>query len=161
MQENIEVEFRTFIAVKPQEKPDKMQSKLRRRHMEHERKMKELARQKKNGKLAPDEKIPASERRKSIDLQQLPIIQEKFSTLRKVLIIEFFIKHFINMATKSNEYRAYAQSAMYIMQVENFCEILLDGTYNLGQTTLDREEIEEYKVYVLFIGMIFLRDIIF
>lgn len=108
--------------------------------------MKELAREQKNKKLSPEDRIPASERRKSIDLKQLPIIQERFSTLRKVLVIEFFIKHYINMAIKSNEFRAYAQSAMYIMNVENLCEILLDEKYDLGQTTLDVDTIEEYKV---------------
>jgi hypothetical protein len=112
--------------------------------------MKEIAREQRNRKISPDDKIPISERRKSIDLKQNPIIQEKFSSLRKVLVIEFFIKHFINMAIKSNEFRAYSQSAMYIMQVENLCEILLDGNYDLGQTTLDEETIEEYKVSELF-----------
>lgn len=134
--------------------------------------MRELAREEKGRKTSPDDKIPMSERRKSIDLKQAPIIQEKFSSLRKVLVIEFFIKHFINMATKSNEFRAYvstiknkpippnpcnekiptlhlifqSQSAMYIMHVENLCAILLDDSYDLGQTTLDRETIEEYLV---------------
>lgn len=131
---------------RPVEKPDKMQRKLRKRHLDYKLKMEEIAREQKNKKLSPDDKIPLSERRKSIDLKQSPIIQEKFSPLRKVLVIEFFIKHFINMAKKSNEFRAYSQSAMYIMQVENLCAILLEGNYDFGQTTLDEETIEEYKV---------------
>ncbi|XP_035712827.1 uncharacterized protein LOC110863060 isoform X2 [Folsomia candida] len=141
----IEGEFRALSVTRPVEKPDKMQRKLRKRHLDYKLKMEEIAREQKNKKLSPDDKIPLSERRKSIDLKQSPIIQEKFSPLRKVLVIEFFIKHFINMAKKSNEFRAYSQSAMYIMQVENLCAILLEGNYDFGQTTLDEETIEEYK----------------
>lgn len=103
---------------------------------------KELRRQ----KAQPDARIPTVERRKSIDLKQHPVIQEHFSTLRKALLVEFFIKHFIEMAIRSNEFRAYAQSAMYILQVENLCEIMLDPRYDLGQTALDAVGIEEYKV---------------
>jgi hypothetical protein len=130
-------------------KPDKVQSRLRRKHIQFEQEQREerarlkmLQRQ----KGPPDAKIPSMERRKSIDLKKLPVIKEKFTTLRKVLVIDFFIKHFLEMAKQCNEFRAYSQSAMYIMQVENLCSIIVDLNYDLGKTSLDAQAIEEYRV---------------
>jgi len=143
----IEGAFKAEMTPHRPQKHDKQQSKLRRRHIQWEqaqREQKARERDLQRQKGPPEAKIPTPERRKSIDLKKLPVIKEKFSVLRKVLMIDFFIKHFLKMAKKCNEHRAYSQSAMYIMQVENLCTII--STYDLGTTSVDAETIEEYRV---------------
>ena len=52
-----------------------------------------------------------------------------FDETRGSLVIEYFIKHFIAMAKKSNEYRAYGQGLMYLMQAENLMKLLRECGY--------------------------------
>ena len=46
-----------------------------------------------------------------------------FDDGKKKLILEFFIRHFIEMARKSNEFRTYGQGLMYVMQAENLLKL--------------------------------------
>ena len=46
-----------------------------------------------------------------------------FDDGKKKLILEFFIRHFIEMARKSHEFRTYGQGLMYVMQAENLLKL--------------------------------------
>lgn len=75
-------------------------------------------------------KIDAEERDKrpvSEDIEKTDFVISNFSVVQTKLLLEFFIKHFINMAQSSNRIRAYNKST-----------VLLDQAYNLG--VLLREE---------------------
>lgn len=58
----------------------------------------------------------------NFDLQVGPV--KSYSGFRRSLLLKFFIDQFIHMAEKSLHFGAYAQAAMYVLHVENLCEIL-------------------------------------
>lgn len=60
----------------------------------------------------------------SLDLEALPVTKFHYTSLRQALLLKFFIKHFIHMAQKSLQFFAYSQATMYVLHVENLCEIL-------------------------------------
>ena len=49
---------------------------------------------------------------------------KRFDDTRGRLVIEFFVSHFLLLAKKSNENRAYGQGLMYLLQVENLLRLL-------------------------------------
>ena len=52
-----------------------------------------------------------------------------FDDGKKKLILEFFIRHFIEMARRSNEFRTYGQGLMYVMQSENLLQLYSEIGY--------------------------------
>ena len=48
---------------------------------------------------------------------------------RKKALLFFFIKHFINLIKKSNEFRAYGQSLMLVLQSQNMLKLLEEMGY--------------------------------
>ena len=74
-------------------------------------------------------RICRKSRRHFDDLIDTNLTIEKFDETRGSLVIEYFIKHFIAMAKKSNEYRAYGQGLMYLMQAENLMKLLRECGY--------------------------------
>ena len=66
----------------------------------------------------------------SLEYNKLPQYKiNKMDDARKKMILEFFIQHFIEMAKKSNEYRSYGQSLMYLMQAENMVQVVKEMGY--------------------------------
>ena len=72
---------------------------------------------------------------------------EPFDETRGSLVIEYFIKHFIAMAKKSNEYRSYGQGLMYLMQAENLMKLLREcgfyGTSAHVELLADLEQLRQ------------------
>ncbi len=95
-------------------------------------------------------------RRRKDDVIDLSLVIEPFDETRGSLVIEYFIKHFIAMAKKSNEFRSYGQGLMYQMQAENLMRMLkefgfygsaahVDLANDLEQLRqLDRDSTEDY-----------------
>ena len=50
----------------------------------------------------------------------------KFDETRGRLVIELFVAHFLVLAKRSNENRAYGQGLMYLLLVENLLRLLVD-----------------------------------
>ena len=67
-------------------------------------------------------------------------IPTTFSEARKKVLLTFFIKHFIACIKKSNEFRAYGQSLMLVLQSQNLVKLLDELGY--GKTP----ECSEFKV---------------
>ena len=59
-------------------------------------------------------------------------IPKSFSEARKKALLVFFINHFIALAKKSNEFRAYGQSLMLVLQSQNLVKLLEELGY--GET---------------------------
>lgn len=69
-----------------------------------------------------------------------------FSELRKKAVLVFFIQHFINLIKKSNEFRAYGQSLMLVMQAQNLVKILEELGYDQNREVVDlRVELERLR----------------
>lgn len=69
-----------------------------------------------------------------------------FSELRKKALLLFFIEHFICLIKKSNEFRAYGQSLMLLLQAQNLLQILDDMGYDQLKEVVDfRIELETLK----------------
>ena len=51
---------------------------------------------------------------------------QSFDPSRGRLVLEFFIRHYISLAKKSNEFSSHGQSLMYIYQAENLMRLLSD-----------------------------------
>jgi hypothetical protein len=70
-----------------------------------------------------------------------------FDDAKKKLILEFFIRHFIAMAKKSNEFRTYGQGLMYVMQAENllrlYTEIGYEGSKDYLQFKVQLQQLRE------------------
>ena len=64
----------------------------------------------------------------------------KFSETRKKALLFFFIKHFINLAKKSNEFRAYGQSLMLVLQSQNMLALLEEMGYQ------ETKEFGDYRI---------------
>ena len=83
--------------------------------------------------------------RKTIDLREK--IVTPFDDAKKKLILEFFIRHFIAMAKKSNEFRTYGQGLMYVMQSENllrlYTEIGYEGSKNYLEFKVQLQQLRE------------------
>ena len=84
-------------------------------------------------------------KRNSIDLREK--IVTPFDDAKKKLILEFFIRHFIAMAKKSNEFRTYGQGLMYVMQAENllrlYTEIGYEGSKDYLQFKVQLQQLRE------------------
>ena len=59
-------------------------------------------------------------------------IPKAFGEARKKALLVFFINHFISLAKKSNEFRAYGQSLMLVLQSQNLVKLLEELGY--GET---------------------------
>lgn len=94
-------------------------------------------------KQNPEHRLPEKEKRKSIDLRTNPVSVQKFSQLRLSLVIRFFIQQFLHMANTALNLRNYGQATMYVLQVENLCEIVVDEE---GVNAFTGTELEEYGV---------------
>jgi len=69
-----------------------------------------------------------------------------FDEIRAKLILEFFIAHFLKMASKSNEFRNSGQGLMFVLQAENLMAILKDiGFDETLQTQEFRQDIFRLK----------------
>ena len=71
-------------------------------------------------KVKPNEKV-------SIDLNMR--IPERFKEPRKKALVTFFIRHFIDVAKKSNEFRAYGKSLLLVAQSQNLVTLLDEMGY--------------------------------
>ena len=70
--------------------------------------------------VKPNEKV-------SIDLNMR--IPERFKEPRKKALVTFFIRHFIDVAKKSNEFRAYGKSLLLVAQSQNLLTLLDEMGY--------------------------------
>ena len=71
---------------------------------------------------------------------------DRFDGARGRLVIEYFITHFVALAKKSNEFRAYGQGRAYRLQAENLMRLLKDLNLEGTQKHLVlRTEIEQLK----------------
>ena len=70
--------------------------------------------------VKPNEKV-------SIDLNMR--IPERFKEPRKKALVTFFIRHFIDVAKKSNEFRAYGKSLLLVAQSQNLVTLLDEMGY--------------------------------
>jgi len=94
---------------------DRYQIKMREERRKHEEKVAEV------------KEIKNQSNKPIIDLDaELP----KFdSDIRKKLILEFFIEHFLKMAEKSNVFRNHGQAMVYMQHSENLLALLSDVGY--------------------------------
>lgn len=73
--------------------------------------------------------------RAEIDVEmQIP---KTFNEPRKKALLTFFINHFIALAKKSNEFRAYGQSLMLVLQSQNMVKLLEEMGYGDTKETTD------------------------
>lgn len=79
-----------------------------------------------------------------IDLDmQIPKV---FNEPRKKALLSFFINHFISLAKKSNEFRAYGQSLMLVLQSQNMVKLLDEMGYGESKETTDfKIELEKLR----------------
>ena len=56
-------------------------------------------------------------------------IPERFKEPRKKALVTFFIRHFIDVAKKSNEFRAYGKSLLLVAQSQNLLTLLDEMGY--------------------------------
>ena len=70
--------------------------------------------------VKPNEKV-------SIDLNMR--IPERFKEPRKKALVTFFIRHFIDVAKKSNEFRSYGKSLLLVAQSQNLLTLLDEMGY--------------------------------
>ncbi len=70
-------------------------------------------------------------KRPTIDVNMA--IPNVFSEARKKAVLLFFLKHYISMAKKANEFRAYGQSLMLVLQGQNLLKLL--GELGYGETS--------------------------
>jgi hypothetical protein len=104
----------------PRESADQAQSRMRK------------LRQKLDEESAKRRLLEESNRHKKLrkdDVINLTMAVEPFDETRGSLVLEFFIKHFIAMAKKSNEFRSYGQGHMYLMQAENLMRLLKESGF--------------------------------
>ncbi|ODN00655.1 hypothetical protein Ocin01_06027 [Orchesella cincta] len=167
-EESIDKEFFTTVSTIHQEKQarahhhhkrDKLNEKLWRDYRKYESKLK-IERQKEKEKLKhdPDHRLPEHERRKSIDLKKMPMIREQFTPFRLLLIIQFFIKQFIEMAEKAYKMKSYGPATMYVIQVENLCEIVEDDKYKETISPFQDDDLDEYREKTLRLRALLARD---
>jgi hypothetical protein len=81
----------------------------------------------------PEAKIKAT-----VDLNM--VIPKTLSETRKKTLVTFFIEHYIALAKKSNEFRAYGQSLLLVLQAQNLLRILEDLGYQ------DTKECRDYRI---------------
>ncbi|CAG7836871.1 unnamed protein product [Allacma fusca] len=142
--EQMETHFQSLLQSKSEEM-DGHRKKLKHKYDKYLQKISELEEvaRKKQEALEDTTVIPVKERRKSIDLDKFPVTKVK--NLRVVLIIEFFIQHFLKMAEKAITFRAFSEATMYTLHVENLCK-LLSGMRLVG-TNMGPTRINEFKVH--------------
>ncbi|OXA40732.1 hypothetical protein Fcan01_24517 [Folsomia candida] len=98
----------------------------------------------------PDQHISESRRYSATTRNGLPSPPANFSILRKVMVVEFFIQHFIKMISQyvDNNY-SLIKAARLIMQVENLCRICLNESVDLDRSHLHKGTIEKYQAKCL------------
>ncbi|CAG7719818.1 unnamed protein product [Allacma fusca] len=132
----------TFEKVIQFDEPDKQRDKMLRKYKRYLDKQtkaeEELARIKAEKELKLQAMIPKKERRKSIDLEASPVT--KYTNRRIVMLIEFFVQHFLKMAEKAITFHAWADATMYTLHVQNLCRLMkgirLDSTH-MEHTTIE------------------------
>lgn len=100
--------------------------------------------------------MPDAEKRQSIDLGKVPISIARPSPLRILLLIKSFIENFLDMAKMATTMHSYGQATMYLLQVENLCEICQEDRYANGPSPFEEEDFDKYRVSQWFILQILL-----
>ena len=73
-------------------------------------------------------------------------IPKAFSEARKKALLLFFLNHFISLAKKSNEFRAYGQSLMLTLQGQNMLQLLEEMGYGETKECTDlKVELEKLR----------------
>lgn len=89
-----------------------------------EYKLERLKQIQKDNEIPDDDKTEDNKLKINLEMK-VPTLGET----RKKALLFFFIKHFINLTKKSNEFRAYGQSLMLVLQSQNMLKLLEEMGY--------------------------------
>lgn len=125
-----------------------MQKRLERQYKRIQRRNEREKRKTREEKIKeePEQRIPSAEKRHSIDLKKIPVIDNRGQPLRVQMLIKFFIEHFLKIADKAVDFRNFSLATTYVLQVENLTEIVQSGRYTQSSFLFTDTELEMYRV---------------